>query len=380
MITEIYVPKLGMTQGDVTIVEWLKPDGEMIEAGESVVVIETAKVSHEVPAPASGLVFSLKKAKTKIQTGQVVGLVTDSREEFEQYSPGRKKESGGPTDQPGSAADPFEDDEDEWGIRLSFDDEDDQPAQPAAAAGFAPSVQAVAVNIEGRRILKKQPMTGMRRRIADNLMASLHSGAQLTVTARVDMTEFTSFRDELRLDFPEVRVTYVDMLVKLLPVVLKEFPVMNSSIAGDDLIFWDEYNIGVAVALEEGLVVPVVRGADGKGLAAVSREIKKLARRARENALSPDDYQNGTFTLSSGGAVEVELITPIINPPENAILALGRIGPAPAVHEGKLAVRTMTNFCLTHDHRAIDGVPASLFLGRLKEIVETPTLFRKYIK
>jgi pyruvate dehydrogenase E2 component (dihydrolipoamide acetyltransferase) len=124
----------------------------------------------------------------------------------------------------------------------------------------------------------------------------------------------------------------------------------------------------------------VVRNVDKKSLVAVSREIRKLARKARENALQPEHYLGGTFTLSSGGNVAVDFMTPIINPPENAILGIGRIGPKPAVHQNRLAIRTMTHLCLTHDHRVIDGVPAAGFLGRLKEIIENPKEFRKILK
>jgi pyruvate dehydrogenase E2 component (dihydrolipoamide acetyltransferase) len=221
---------------------------------------------------------------------------------------------------------------------------------------------------------------GMRRTIADNLMRSLHSGAQLTVVCETDMTDLANFRKELLLDRPDQRITFVDMLVKILSSVLKEFPIINSTISGDEIICWGEYHIGVAVALEGGLVVPVVRNADQKSLVAVSREIKKLARKAHNNALEPEHYQGGTFTLSSGGNVAVDFMTPIINPPENAILGIGRIGPKPAVYQNKLAIRTMTYLCLTHDHRVIDGVPAAMFLGRLKETIENPKEFRKILK
>jgi pyruvate dehydrogenase E2 component (dihydrolipoamide acetyltransferase) len=220
----------------------------------------------------------------------------------------------------------------------------------------------------------------MRRTIADNLVASLRTGAQLTIVSRTDMTELEGFRRELALDFPGSRITYVDMLVKILAFSLREYPIINSALVGDEIVCWDEVHVGVAVALEEGLVVPVVRNADKKGLAAVSREIKSLSRKARDKELRPEDYQGGTFTLTSGGKVETDIITPIINPPQSAILALGRIAPQPGVHQGQVCVRTMTHLCMTHDHRVIDGVPASLFLGRVKEIIETPALFRKVVR
>ena len=155
---------------------------------------------------------------------------------------------------------------------------------------------------------------------------------------------------------------------------------MNSTVVGDEIICWDEYHIGVAVALDEGLVVPVVRDADLKSLVALSREIKRLARKARQNELEPSAYQGGTFTISSGGKVETDFMTPIINPPQNAILGIGKIGQRPAVYQGQLAIRTMTVLCLTHDHRVIDGVPASMFLGRLKEMIEHRELFTKVLK
>lgn len=365
MITPILAPKLGMsTTEDVTVVEWIKREGDPVEKDEPVVIIETAKVTHEIEAPASGLLFKLKKVKEKVRIGDPLGAVADSREEFEVYKDDMDKE-------PEAAAGLFfeegEDETDE-GIRLSFEEEEERPpAVPAAKVG-------------DRVVIKRIPFIGMRRTIADNLVASLGAGAQLTVVTEADMTEVAGFRKELMLDGLGEKVTFVDMLVKLLASVLKEFPILNSSLAGDEIFCWGEYHIGVAVALEDGLVVPVVKNADQKSLFAVSREIKKLARKAQNNALKPEHYQGGTFTLSSGGKVDVDFMTPIINPPQNAILGIGKIGPKPAVYQGQLAIRTMTHLCLTHDHRVIDGAPAGKFLGRLKEVIETPGLFRGILK
>jgi len=362
MITPILVPKLGMTQADINVVKWSIGDGEPVAKGESVVTIETAKVTYEVEAPASGMVFALRRVKEKVKIGETLGVVAESREEFEGYKANlpRKPES--------DAGDMF--DETEEGVRLSFEDEDEEEAVPTSPF----------VDVSGRKILKRIPYIGMRRTIADNLYASLHTGAQLTIVSETDMTELAHFRKELLLDYPDTKITFVDMLVKILAFSLKGFPVINSAIVGDEIICWDEYNIGVAMALDEGLVVPVVRNADRKSLVKVSREIKALAKKARNNQLTPEHYEGGTFTLSSGGKVETDIITPIIKPPENAIMAIGKIGPRPAVHEGQLAVRTMTHLCLTHDHRAVDGVPASHFLGRVKEVIEHPKLFEKVLK
>jgi len=363
MIAPILVPKLGMTQSDVTVVKWLKADGEQAEKNDEVVTIETAKVTYDLQAPESGLVFSLKKVKSKVNIGDTVGVVADSLEAFDEY-----KKAGGARPPADDEFFSFDDDLDEGGISLSFEDErEETPSLPT-------------VDLGDRKVLERIPFFGMRRTIADNLMASLQNGAQLTVVSETDMTELANFRKEMTLDRPEAKITFVDMLVKLLASVLKEFPIMNSAVLGDEIICWGEYHIGVAVALDNGLVVPVVRNADQKSLVAISREIKKLAQKARNNQLEPEHYQGGTFTLSSGGKVDVDFMTPIINPPENAILGLGKIGPRPAVYQGNLAIRTMTHLCLTHDHRVIDGVPAAMFLGRLKEIIEHPELFRKILK
>jgi pyruvate/2-oxoglutarate dehydrogenase complex dihydrolipoamide acyltransferase (E2) component len=364
MITPILVPKLGMTQANITVVKWSVGNGESVEKGESVVTIETAKVSYEIEAPASGVVFVLKRVKEKVKIGETLGVVAESQEEFERYK------ADAPRKPEGDGGVMFEESEEEQGVRLSFEDEGEEETASASPA----------VDVSGRNILKRIPFIGMRRTIADNLCASLHTGAQLTIVSETDMTELARHRKELLLDYPETRITFVDMLVKILAFALQEFPIINSAIVGDEIICWNEYNIGVAMALDEGLVVPVVRNADRKGLVEVSREIKALARKARNNQLRPEHYDGGTFTLSSGGKVETDIITPIIKPPENAIMAIGKIGPRPAVYKGQLAVRTMTYLCLTHDHRAIDGVPASLFLGRVKEVIEEPKLFGKALK
>ena len=363
MITPILVPKLGMTQADMTVIKWLKPDREAVNKGETVVTIETAKVTYDIEANGSGILFRLKPVKSKVSIGETLGVVAESVEEFEESKNTFQQESDLQGDQGF-----FEEDWDDDGIQLSFEDDEEE-------------TEAVEhVDVGDRLVVNRIPFVGMRKTIADNLMRSLHSGAQLTVVSETDMTELAKFRKELRLDHPGEKISFVDMLVKLLPSVLKEFPIMNSATIGDEIICWGEFNIGVAVALEDGLVVPVVRNADKKSLVAITREIKKLAKKARRNELEPAQYQGGTFTLSSGGKVDVDFMTPIINPPENAILGIGKIGPRPAIHDGKLTIRTLTHLCLTHDHRVIDGVPAAMFLGKLKELIEHPDLFRKILR
>lgn len=365
MITQILVPKLGMTQSEITLVKWENGHGQPIEKGAPAATIETAKVTYDIEAPASGLLFHLRKVKDKVKIGEAVGVIGESLEEFLQHR-GALAEPSTPTEK-GLVVDA----EEAWGVRLTFEEE------PAEKEASAPETLP---DLGDRVVFERIPFMGVRRTIADNLVSSLQTGAQLTVVCQADMTELARFRRDLLLDRPDQRITFVDMLVKVLAFTLKEFPLLNSTILGDEIICWGEVHMGVAVALDRGLVVPVVRNADKKGLFSVSREIRKLSEKARSNQLTPEHYQGGTFTLSSGGNVDVDFMTPIINPPQNAILGIGKIGPRPAIYRNQLAVRTMTHLCLTHDHRVIDGVPAARFLGRLKQLVEHPELFETILK
>lgn len=370
MITDIRVPKLGMSEEDIIIIDYCIEDGEPVVADELVVIIETAKVSHDVFSSASGLVFHMKEVNDTVSIGSLLAVVADSREAFQAY-----RDTLG-EDQPASPETDVDAAPAQEEIAPPADDEPDgarNAAQPSAP-------DAPPAEINGRKVFKRIPYVGMRRTIANNLHASLQAGAQLTIVCETDMTALADYRETLALDYPDTRITYVDLIVKLLPTALKEFPIINSTIYQDEIICWDECNIGVAMSLDEGLVVPVIRDADRKSLVQVSRKIKALAAKARKKQLSSEDLQDGTFSFSSGGKVETDIITPIIKPPESAILAIGKIGPKPAVFEGQLAIRTMTNLCLTHDHRVVDGVPASKFLGRLKALIETPELFKNILK
>lgn len=371
MVTEIRVPKLGMSQENVTVVKLCVNDGEPVEVDDVLIIIETAKVSQEICTPVSGIVFNLCKVKDKIKIGDLLSVVTESAEEFEDFKKGLNDKDDPKDDFF------FDDDESEMGVSLSFDDNADTAGnRKKQTLTYTDPV----LDLDNRNILERIPFIGMRRTIADNLHRSLQVGAQLTIVAEADMTELSKFRKELNLDYPEAKITFVDILVKLLPVVLKEFPIINAAISGDEIICWDEYNIGVAMALEEGLVVPIIRNADKKSLLQISGNIKSFAKKAKSNKLLPEHFDGGTFTVSSGGKVDTVIVTPIIKSPENAILAIGQIAPKPAVFEGQLAIRTMTNLCLTHDHRTVDGVPASMFLQRLKRIIESPELFGTILK
>ncbi|MGH2371836.1 MAG: 2-oxo acid dehydrogenase subunit E2, partial [Chloroflexota bacterium] len=216
-------------------------------------------------------------------------------------------------------------------------------------------------------------LDGIRRLIAERMHASLQQTAQLTLTTEADATALVELRGHL---VPAARVyghrppTYTDLIVHLVASTLPAHPLLNSSLVGEDdareIAVWQEVNIGVAVALEQGLVVPVIRGADQKPLQIVSQELGDVAERARAGRLSMDDLQSGTFTITNLGQQEVDAFTPIINPPQCAILGVGRIAKKPAVYQDELTVRHMVTLSLTFDHRIVDGVPAGAFLRDVK--------------
>jgi pyruvate dehydrogenase E2 component (dihydrolipoamide acetyltransferase) len=215
------------------------------------------------------------------------------------------------------------------------------------------------------------PFIGMRQAIAERMAESLRTMAQVTVTTEVDVSETVRLREELKEEFD---LTYTDIVVKAVAMALKKHPLLNATLVGEDIHLLEEVNIGMAVALEEGLIVPVVREADKKGLSEIARETKRLAQGARENTLTVDEVTGGTFTVTNVGMYEVDTFTPIVNPPEAAILGVGRIIEKPAVKKGQIVVCSMMHLSLTFDHRIVDGAPAADFLRTVKHTLEKPYL------
>jgi pyruvate dehydrogenase E2 component (dihydrolipoamide acetyltransferase) len=224
---------------------------------------------------------------------------------------------------------------------------------------------------------KSIPLTGMRKAIADNMHASLQNSAQLTLFTEVDVTETVRLRDLLREEYGKdkpVRISYNDIIVYTVSRVLKRFPIMNSTLVGDEILLHDRVDIGIAVALPEGLIVPKLRSADKKGFLEISREARDLANKAREGALSLDEVVDGTFTVSNMSMLGIDGFTPVINPPETAILGVGRVVEKPAVYNGQIAIRSFMTLSLTIDHRVVDGAPAAEFLQSLAGHLEHPAL------
>lgn len=213
--------------------------------------------------------------------------------------------------------------------------------------------------------------SGVRQVIAENMLLSLQTTAQVTITTEVDVTEMVALRERLKKDFD---LTYTDLILKGVALALRKHPRLNATLQADSIRLLDEINLGVGVALEEGLIVPVIRGADRLSLQQIGAAVRDLAARARSDTLSVDEISGGTFTITNLGAYGIDAFTPVINPPEAAILGVGRILEKPAVYRGEITRRSMMVLSLTFDHRVIDGAPAAAFLQTLADMLAHPYL------
>ncbi|MCZ6680433.1 MAG: 2-oxo acid dehydrogenase subunit E2, partial [Candidatus Poribacteria bacterium] len=246
-------------------------------------------------------------------------------------------------------------------------------AAEAAKVALAAPAPAIRLEVAAAEVI---PMTGIRQVIAERMSHSSQTTASVTLNTEVDVTELIELRTWLnqKLSAKDVTLTYTDLLVKVVAHALREHPRLNATLSEDGIHLLDEISIGVAVALEDGLVVPVVRNVDQKGLSTISQEIRALAEKARSNQLSPDDLRGGTFTLTNLGIFGVDTFNPIINPPECAILGVGRIVKKPVVHDEEVAIRSMMSLSLSFDHRIVDGAPAAQFLRSVTACIEEPYL------
>jgi pyruvate dehydrogenase E2 component (dihydrolipoamide acetyltransferase)/2-oxoglutarate dehydrogenase E2 component (dihydrolipoamide succinyltransferase) len=231
---------------------------------------------------------------------------------------------------------------------------------------------------EGKRVAKTVPLEGMRKAIADLMYYSLTNSAQVTVAAEIDMTEMVRVRDALVSQAERIgsKVTYTDLFVFVLARVLKDNLIFNTSLIDGEIKFWQDINIGIAVSLgEQGLIVAVIKNADQKSIAQIALLSKELVNKARESKLRPDDVIGGTFTFSNIGMLSISRHqTPIIVPPQSAILAASAIKDTPVVREGQIVIRPMATFSLTYDHRIIDGEAGERFLLRFNELLQSPYL------
>ena len=397
MMIEIKVPQLPESVTDATLVGWHKKPGETVLRDENLVDLETDKVVLEVPAPAAGVLSEIKVSDgTTVTSGDLLALLEE----------GEVGASAAPVDQTEAAAAalPETEFEDRTSHKLSpavrrlLDEHDldativtgtgkdgritksdvmaylkghsDENVTPGDPAPAMPTVTAGAARSEQR-----VPMTRLRARIAERMVQAQHAAAMLTTFNEVDLTKVMSLRKRYKESFEKehgVRLGFMSFFAKAAVEALKKYPAVNASVEGNDIIYHDYFDIGIAVSSERGLMVPVLRDVDHLSFAQIEADIAELGKKARDGTMSMDDLTGGTFTITNGGVFGSMLSTPILNPPQSAILGMHAIQERPMVIDGDITVRPMMYLALTYDHRIIDGKEAVQFLVSMKNSLEDP--------
>ncbi|TET45328.1 MAG: 2-oxo acid dehydrogenase subunit E2 [Dehalococcoidia bacterium] len=411
MATEIKIPRVGMAVADATIIEWQFKEGDQVEERQIVVVIETEKVRTDVESPVSGFLHIMMNEGETAPAGQVIGMLAESKEalaKLQKETPAGKSAEAAQAAEPAAAETPKAEAAPAKEVVPAAGEEGRVRISPVArklaeehaiditqVAGTGPGGRIVREDIEKaiavkeaapappaavgeRRVKQTIPLTGMRGTIAERMHHSLSVSAQLTTMGEIDMGEIVRLRNNLVAQESTLgtRITYTDILVFAIARILRDHPKINASIVDKEIKVWEDINMGVATALEDGLIVPVVKHADRKSLVEISKEIKTLVEKARENKLSGDEISGGTFTLTNLGALGSgwTFETAIINQPESAILRVGAITDRAVVRDGQIVARPIMTYSLTYDHRAIDGAVAARFSTSLVSALESPTL------
>jgi 2-oxoglutarate dehydrogenase E2 component (dihydrolipoamide succinyltransferase) len=397
MATEIKVPALGESVTEGTIAEWFKQPGEAVAADEPICSLETDKVAVDVPSPVAGVMSQhVVAVGDTVEVGAVIAIIeAGATAGAAAPAPAAKAETPAPAtseDLPGAAQTMspavrravLEHGVDPSTIKGTGKDgrltkEDVLAAAEAKAKGGAPApatAPAAPVVTGGVRGEERVKMTRMRQTIAKRLKAAQDNAALLTTFNDVDMSAVMEARDKYKDLFAkkhDIRLGFMGFFAKAACLALKDVPAANAYIDGDEIIYHDYVDISVAVSAPNGLVVPVIRDADKKGFARIEQDIADFGARAKAGTLTMEDMSGGTFTISNGGVFGSLMSTPIINPPQSAVLGLHRIEDRPVVRNGQIVIRPMMYLALSYDHRLIDGREAVTALKIIKDAIEDPT-------
>ena len=433
MAKRVVMPKLGMAMSEGKVVKWLKDDGEEVSKGESIVVVMSKKITYEVGAAKDGILRHVAEPKDELPVGGIVGFILEPGEKMpkvEAVEPVPAAEA--------SAVERQREKEKAAAVEKEVEKEPEFVVASPAARRLADELDVTLAKVEGsgpngrvteddvrqhhqqrerilasplaRRIAEEEgldladvdgtgpgdriveedvlraleeaeptappasiPFTGMRESIADQMVESLRTMAQLTMTTQADVTELRTTRDVLRERWDK-KISYTDLLVKAVALAVADHPLLGARLEGDEILMPTEINIGVAVALEDGLMVPVIRNVDLLTVPEIGDAIKDLAQRARSNELGMDEVTGAVFTVTNMGMFGIDVFTPIINSPEVAILGVGRIVEEVAWIRGQATPRAMMTLSLTIDHRVVDGAPGAAFLQTLAKLLEHPSL------
>jgi 2-oxoglutarate dehydrogenase E2 component (dihydrolipoamide succinyltransferase) len=391
MIVEVKVPQLSESVAEATLLDWHKKEGEAVSRDENLIDIETDKVVLELPAPANGvLVKILKNSRDAVGSGDVIAQIdTEGKAAAAASSPSEKKPGqqtakAPPPVMPAAqkiAADKGVDTSKIAGSgrdgRVTKGDVLEQAGKPTApkTALQQPTPPVNVEQILSGRPEQRVPMSRLRQRVAERLVQSQSTAAILTTFNEVNMAPVIEMRKRYQERFEKehgTRLGFMSFFVKAAVHALKRYPVVNASIDGNDIVYHGYFDIGVAVGSPRGLVVPILRDADQMSFAAIEKKIADFGKRAQDGKLVIEELTGGTFSISNGGVFGSMLSTPIINPPQSAILGVHATKDRAVVEAGQIVVRPINYLALSYDHRIIDGREAVLFLVSIKEALEDP--------
>ncbi len=404
---EILAPLVGESITEVSILKWNKKNGEAVNAGDVLLEIESDKATVEIVAEHSGALTVIKQDGEKVPVKSVIAFIDDSVKGTAGAATGAVKapppppSSGAPVKTPPPTPSQTSTPSSSAGleslspaVRKAVVENQVNPAQiqgsgkdgrilkgdvmafiASGGARSAPTAAAIP-SIQDKPGDRRVPMPGIRKRIAERLVFAQHTAAILTTFNEVDMKPVQDARAQYKDAFEKkygVKLSFMSFFTRACTLALKQLPAVNASIDGNDIVYHDYCDVGVAVGTERGLVVPVVRGAESLTFAQIEKAIGDLALKARSNKLSIADMTGGTFTISNGGTYGSLLSTPILNPPQSGILGMHKIMDRPVAINGKVEIRPMMYLALSYDHRIIDGKEAVTFLVTLKDLLENPT-------
>ena len=428
MAREIVLPQWGMGMEEGTIVKWLKREGDKVEEGDPLAEIETSKISSEIEAPASGVLAHIMASEGEtVRIGAVMAILAEPGEKVERPAVAEPEREAKPEpasgtkvatvrSQPRVQVTPTarrlarQQDVDlgqvegtgpggrinEADVRKVLEEPGSRPqvqVVPAArrlateqgidlsqVPGTGPGGRILVEDVDRAVTAKAAPagrgaaLSGIRKVIAERMFESVQTMAQVTLTTEADFTEAVLLMKELVSQWRSRRLRPLaqDLVIMATARALKEHPKVNALLIDDEVRVLDEVNIGVALTIPDGLLVPVIKKAGEKSLDQIAQEVRELAGKTRDSRLLPEDMADAGFTITNLGAYGIDAFTPIINPPQVAILGVGRIVEKPAVHQGEIAIRSMMALSLTFDHRALDGVPAAECLRAAKRLLEDP--------
>ncbi len=391
MLVEVKVPVLAESVPDATLLEWHKKSGERVERGDNLIDLETDKVTLEIAAPVGGVLVDIRKQTGEVVTTDEILAVIDTAEAS--TAPDAAPLIAAGTDLPtdtavaakmGPAARKIVQERglDVTTIQGSGKDgrvtKGDVLAQTVSAPArvVPPQAPAPAPSVAGARADQRVPMTRLRKRTAERLLQAQHQAAILTTFNEVNMQPVMDLRNRYKDDFEKrhgVRMGFMSFFVKAAVEALKKFPVVNASIDGEDIIYHDYFDIGVAVGSARGLVVPILRDAETLTFGDIERGVREFGDRARDSKLTIEELTGGTFTISNGGIFGSLLSTPILNPPQSAILGMHKIQDRPVVEKGVIVIRPMMYLAMSYDHRIIDGREAVQCLDTIRLLLEDPS-------